>query len=120
VSEGPRLGRYETPVYAEVLSGIIQKERPEIVLFGATPIGADLAPRVAQKERTGLVSGCTGLEIDTEQRLLVCTRTFYGGRLAAEMICPERRPQMALLKEGAFPEAYRDPYREGTVEEIPS
>ena len=109
---------YETLPFTECLIRTIERERPEIVLFGSNPVTWDLAPRAAQRLGTGLVSECAGLAIDTEERLLVCTRTYYGGRLAAELVMPKHRPQMAILKAGSFVEPFRDDFREGNVERV--
>ncbi|MCQ4638804.1 electron transfer flavoprotein subunit alpha, partial [Anaerovorax odorimutans] len=43
----------------------IRRKKPEIVLFGATHIGRDLAPRIAARLDTGLTADCTRLDIDT-------------------------------------------------------
>ena len=44
-----RLSHYQTNSYSQVLTTLIEKYQPQIVLYGATPIGRDLAPRVASK-----------------------------------------------------------------------
>ena len=44
----------------KVISDAIHEFKPEIVLYGATHIGQDLAPRVAARVNTGLTADCTG------------------------------------------------------------
>ena len=77
VTDDPRLGHYQTGSYAQVLVTLIQKHRPQIVLYGATPLGRDLAPRVASAMRAGMTADCTDLDIsDVEDpRPRRCTRT---------------------------------------------
>src|SRR5512137_2082779 len=58
-----RLEHYRTLMYARVMCQLITKHRPQIVLYGATPLGRDLAPRVASEMRAGLTADCTDLEI---------------------------------------------------------
>ena len=97
---------------------LIETKRPEMILFSAAEQSTALAARVAQHFRTGLVTGCTALSLDLAERRLLATQPLYGGKLFEEYTWPTRRPQMATLSAGAFPEGFPDPYREGRVEEI--
>ena len=49
VVDQARLENYDTESYAQVLKAIIDAKKPEIVLFGATTLGRDLAPRVSSR-----------------------------------------------------------------------
>ncbi len=98
---------------------LIEARRPEIVLFPATDRSAALAARVAQHFRTGLVTGCTALNLDLTERRLLATQPRYAGKLFEEYTWPVQRPQMATLAAGAFPEGFPDPYREGRIEAFP-
>ena len=89
--------------WADALASVIEKARPEILLFGATEFGRSLAPRVAARLRTGLTADCTVLEIDKETGLLQQTRPAFGGNLMATIVCPNHRPQMATVRPGVFP-----------------
>jgi electron transfer flavoprotein alpha subunit len=109
------LARYRTGPYADVISGLINQHRPEIVLFSATSEGRDLAPRIAARIAAGLTADCTGLEIDPEQRLLVQTRPAFGGNVMATIICPYARPQMATVRPGVFRPNPPDPGRKGEI-----
>ena len=40
-----------------------EEYKPELVIYGATHIGRDLAPRVAARLNTGLTADCTRLDI---------------------------------------------------------
>jgi len=97
---------------------LIEAKRPEIVLFAASAQTTPLAARVAQHFRTGLVAGCTALSLDLTERRLLAVRPLFDGKLFEEATWPTRRPQMAILAAGAFPEGFPDPYREGRVEKI--
>lgn len=97
--------RFPHDVCADALCRLILRERPEIVLFGATAQGRSIAPRVAAQLRTGLTADCTGLEIDLETGKLLQTRPTFGGNLIATIVCPERFPQMATIRPGVFPAA---------------
>jgi len=118
------LGHYQTQPYAKVLVGLIEEHRPQIVLFGATPVGRDLAPRVASAVRSGLTADCTDLDIGehTEpatqtkyENLLYQIRPAFGGNIIATIVNPDRWPQMATVREGVMPMLDADPSRKGEV-----
>lgn len=94
---------YSTRPYAYCICRIIEKYKPAIVLYGATAIGRDLAPRVAARIRTGLTADCTGLKIaDDGTQNLQMTRPAFGGNLMATIVCPDYRPQMATVRPGVM------------------
>ena len=95
------LKNYQTDLYAGIISKLIEKESPQIVLYGATHIGRDLAPRIAQRITTGLTADCTGLDIDADG-LLLQTRPAFGGNIMAQIKCPEHKPQMSTVRPGIF------------------
>ncbi len=84
--------------YSKVIADLISERKPEIVLGGATAIGRSLLSRIAVKVKAGLTADCTGLDIDTEKRLLLQTRPAFGGNIMATIVCPEHRPQMATVR----------------------
>ena len=63
LAEHPELAHYRTLPYARVIIDLVQERNPYIVLFGATPVGRDLAPRIASACRAGLTADCTALQI---------------------------------------------------------
>jgi electron transfer flavoprotein alpha subunit/NAD-dependent dihydropyrimidine dehydrogenase PreA subunit len=118
LAEDPALEHYRTDTYSKVVADLIQEKKPEIVLFGATTVGRDLAPRISQRIYTGLTADCTGLDIDTSERLLLQTRPAFGGNIMATIICPHHRPQMSTVRPGVMPAPTPDPTRQGTVERV--
>ncbi len=117
--QDPALAHYRTGPCTDVLAGLINQHKPEIVLFSATPQGRDLAPRVAARLSAGLTADCTGLEVDAQERLLVQTRPAFGGNLMATIVCRHARPQMATVRPGVFRPLEPDPSRTGRVVETP-
>jgi len=114
VAESPLLGAYNPDAYAPLLADLIRRERPLIVLWGATDQGRDLAPRVAARLGTGLASNCTRVDL-SEDGLLVMTRPVYGGQASCNVVCPKARPQMATIQPGAVPAKRPDPSRQAQV-----
>jgi len=99
--ENALLKDYRTDLYTKVISDLIKNENPQIVIYGATNIGRDLAPRIAQRITTGLTADCTGLDID-EDGLLLQTRPAFGGNIMAQIKCPKHKPQMSTVRPGTF------------------
>jgi electron transfer flavoprotein alpha subunit len=100
------------------MTHIITTYKPEILLYGATAIGRDLAPRIAARVHTGLTADCTGLEIDPESKLLLMTRPAFGGNIMATIVCENHRPQMATVRPGVM-KALERTERTGAVTEVP-
>lgn len=117
--EHPVLAQYRTAPFTDVISGLINREKPEIVLFGATPMGRDLASRIAARIQAGLTADCTGLDIDPEERLLRQTRPAFGGNVMATIVCRHARPQMATVRPKVMTKAEPQPGREPEVIPVP-
>jgi len=111
----PALADQQEEPYAAELVRLIQKHKPEIVLAGATPFGRAFIPKVAAILKTGLTADCTGLEIDTEKRLLLQTRPTFGGNIMATIICQARRPQMSTVRPRVFKKNTPDKARKGQI-----
>ncbi|MDR2356379.1 MAG: electron transfer flavoprotein subunit alpha/FixB family protein [Clostridiales Family XIII bacterium] len=116
--QDPILKEYVTEPYAKALTAVIKERDPEIVLYGATSIGRDLAPRVASRIHTGLTADCTKLDIDPESKLLLMTRPAFGGNIMATILCKVYRPQMATVRPGVMKRLERDASRRGEITEF--
>jgi electron transfer flavoprotein alpha subunit len=95
---------FETENCADLMTKLIQRYQPEIVLWGATTLSQDIAARVAARLGTGLTAHCIDLQIQeiSGNLQLVATVAGWGGNLALKIICPGKRPQMATVKPGIF------------------
>lgn len=105
----PDLKDYNTLPYSRIMSELIDEQQPRIVLFGATFIGRDLAPRVASHTRSGMTADCTDLQISDVtyvrkeyKDLLLQIRPAFGGNIIATIITPETKVQMATVREGVM------------------
>jgi electron transfer flavoprotein alpha subunit len=112
LAEHPLLEHYQTNPYARVICDLITRHKPQIVLFGATPCGRDLAPRIASAMKAGLTADCTDLQIGDHEvkktgeiykNLLFQVRPAFGGNIIATIINFDRWPQMATVREGVMP-----------------
>jgi electron transfer flavoprotein alpha subunit len=105
------LRHYQTATYRRVVCDLCQRHQPQIVLYGATPMGRDLAPSVASALRCGLTADCTDLQIgdykvpgtgEVVDDLLLQIRPAFGGSIIATIVNHDRWPQMATVREGVM------------------
>ncbi len=115
--EDERLKDYRTGPYTSIISEMINKFKPEIVILGATHNGRDLGPRISARINTGLTADCTELSIEEKRGILLQTRPAFGGNLMATIICPEHRPQMATVRPGVMEKLEPDYDRVGQIRE---
>ncbi len=118
VVEDEELKHYRTETYTGIITEMIEKAKPEIVLLGATHNGRDLGPRLSARLDTGLTADCTKLAIDDERGILLQTRPAFGGNLMATIVCPEHRPQMSTVRPGVMEKAEPDYDRVGDINEV--
>lgn len=105
----PSLRYFRTMPYSRIFTKLIEEFTPRIVLFGATVIGRDLAPRVASHTKSGLTADCTDLQIsdvtylkEKFPKLLLQIRPAFGGNIIATIITPDVPVQMATVREGVM------------------
>ncbi|MBI4416639.1 MAG: electron transfer flavoprotein subunit alpha/FixB family protein [Euryarchaeota archaeon] len=112
--EDPRLASYRSRPYTKVMASLIERHRPEIVLFGATKNGRDLGGRLHAVLETGLAADCVKFEIDKDGNLDMI-RPSFGGKSLAHILCKQHRPQMASARPNVFPKPPRKPGRTGEI-----
>lgn len=111
----PALEHFRVEPYGNVLSALIEEEKPEILIAAATTMGRTLMPVLAVKVGTGLTADCTSLEIDPAERLLIQTRPAVGGNIMAVIKTPMHRPQMATVRPKSKRPLVPDPERIGEI-----
>ena len=114
VVDHANLKHFVTEYYAQAVTQVVKANDPNVVLFGATSIGRDLAPRLSARLHTGLTADCTKLEMDEAGNLFM-TRPAFGGNLFATIICPEHRPQMSTVRPGVMKKPEFDGARKGDI-----
>ncbi|MEJ2722576.1 MAG: electron transfer flavoprotein subunit alpha/FixB family protein [bacterium] len=118
--EDAKLRHYQTAPFCRVMARLCGRFKPQIVLYGATPTGRDLAPSVAGALGCGLTADCTDLRIGdyrpargrrTYEKILLQIRPTLGGSVIATVVNCKRWPQMATVREGVMvaptPNAHR-------------
>ncbi|MBQ0122926.1 MAG: electron transfer flavoprotein subunit alpha/FixB family protein [Bacteroidales bacterium] len=118
VIDDKNLETYVTEQYTQAVYQAVTKFKPSILMYGATTIGRDLAPRIAARLGTGLTADCTKLDITEDTHELQMTRPAFGGNLMATIMCPNHRPQMSTVRPGVMPKSEPDKSRKGEVVEF--
>src|SRR5256885_1993032 len=94
VVDDPILEIYRSRPFAEVMAQLIRRQKPEIILFGASKNGPDVGGRLHAILETGLAADCVKFDIDPEGNLDMI-RPSFGGKSLAHILCKKHRPQMA-------------------------
>jgi len=125
IMEDPRLKFYTPIPYSKLMIQTVSEMKPQIVLYGASTEGRDIAPRVASHLKVGLTADCTDLQIgdhtqqETEYKnILYQIRPAFGGNIIATIVCPEKKPQMATVREGVMRMAQPNPSRKAETVNI--
>ncbi|MDE6507678.1 MAG: electron transfer flavoprotein subunit alpha/FixB family protein [Alistipes sp.] len=127
VADDKTFAPFRTLPHTAVLCGLIEQEKPQIVLFGATCIGRDFAPRVSSALHSGLTADCTQLVIGDHKDpksgkeysdLLYQIRPAFGGNIIATIVNPDCRPQMATVREGVMRKEFAAQPGRGEVKAI--
>jgi electron transfer flavoprotein alpha subunit len=118
--ENKLLSQFDAAVYRKAIADCIEKYRPQIVLFAATPQGRALAPMVSYRLECGLTADCTGLEIKDSSRkgqigILFQTRPALGGNVMATICTKDSWSQMATARPGVMKRLDADPSRTGKI-----
>ena len=84
-----------------LLAEAISEYRPDMVLAEAGAEMRSVCSIAAELSGGGMTADCTGLGLDPAGGL-VSTRPALGGCVTADIICPEKRPQFATVRQGSF------------------
>ncbi|MED1782932.1 electron transfer flavoprotein subunit alpha/FixB family protein [Brevibacillus fortis] len=106
---------YRTESYMRAVIECVQKHKPEVILYGATSTGKDLASAVATDLETGLTADTTMLDVNAETGLLEASRPAFGGNIMATILCKKHRPQMATVRPKVMKAIEPDESRTGEI-----
>ena len=114
LAEAPGLASYSARPYQQALAQLAEKYMPSIILYAATSLGRDLAPRIMVSLKTGLTADAIDLGYD-EDGVFYQTTPAYGGKILAHIVILEKRPQMATVRPKMFEPLPEDPSRTGEI-----
>lgn len=82
--ENDKLAQYTPEGYTQALQKVVEKESPDGIILGHTAIGRDVAPRLAARIKSGLVSDAISYEIAGEE--VIFTRPIYSGKAFEKVV----------------------------------
>ncbi len=100
ILENSLLSHYSPSGYSQALLSLAEEVKPVAVLFAATSMGKDLAPRLAAKLGVSLASDCT--QATVKDGKLEVVRPIFAGKAFASFTF-KSTPQMATLRPNVFP-----------------
>ncbi len=127
LAEDPRLEPFTVLPFAKVIMDLIRTCNPNILLFGATMKGRELAPRVASEKLAGLTADCTDLKIeDFDDKVngkyytdkLMQIRPAFGGNIIATIVNTWDDPQMVTVREGVMKMGTPETGRTGKIVKV--
>jgi electron transfer flavoprotein alpha subunit len=113
--QDPIFKNFLTQPYSNAITRLVNEEKPEVIIAGATTTGRTVMPLVAAKTNTGLTADCTELTIDPDTKLLLQTRPAIGGNIMATIKTPDTRPQMATVRPRSAKQSPVDASRTGQI-----
>lgn len=78
------LDQYVADVYKEAFLQVVNQFQPDVILFGHTPNGRDVAPKIAQSLGIGMISDSIAIEVIDGK--IVFTRPIYAGKAFVKKI----------------------------------
>lgn len=128
LAEDPRLEPFTVLPFAKVIMDLIREHKPNILLFGATMKGRELAPRLASERLAGLTADCTDLKIEDfidarngnreYKNKLMQIRPAFGGNIIATIVNTWEDPQMVTVREGVMKIGTPEPGRTGEIVKV--
>ena len=127
LAEDKRLEPFTVLPFAKVIMSLIKAHKPNILMFGATYKGRELAPRVASEKLAGLTADCTELKIDdfddkvnkqSYTDKLMQIRPAFGGNIIATIVNTWDDPQMVTVREGVMKMDEPDTSRKGKLVKV--
>lgn len=120
VIEHDLLEQFVDETYADLLTELMIKEKPNKLLMPASIIGRSFGSRVAVQSNTGITADATELSINKEKGgVLNAIRPSFGGTLMATILCIRgHRPEMATVRPMSFAAAPEEKGRTGEVVKV--
>ncbi|MDH4177558.1 MAG: electron transfer flavoprotein subunit alpha/FixB family protein [Thermoleophilia bacterium] len=94
---------FEGDTYQQALEALIESRRPRVVLLGFTVNAMSYAAAVAAKLGLGYASDVHGVALEGDA--VIATRSFYAGKVSAELEFPGAETVLLLLRPTTWPPA---------------
>jgi len=117
--EGQPFKDFKADLWVEALKKLCGEINPKVFLMGHTVTGIEIAPRLAFRLNTMLITDCIALKIDREDELLLCTKPVYGGNAIA-VLKHKGEPQFVTVRRKVAEPAERNSAKGEIIDFDPS
>lgn len=113
----PILETFQVDTYVDALSSLANQKKPELIMIGATRSGLELAPRLAERLKTGCVTEAIAMEPDADKEFILMDRVALEGT-TIETHASRSKPQIVTVRRGVFSPIPPDSSRTGEKTEV--
>ena len=113
--EHPHLKAYTSDGFSQAFMAVVEQEKPEAIVFGHTALGKDLAPKIASKLQSGLISDVTEIEGEGDEAVFI--RPIYSGK-AFEKVKVKDGVVFVTIRPNNIAPLAKDDSRSGDVSAI--
>lgn len=99
----PKLKDFNDEIYVNVISELVGKYSPDLVIGPATFYGKALFARLAGKLNAPMASDATRIDLDGDQ--IVVTRPHYGGAVLSSIVRTGDQPYFVTIRPKIYPES---------------
>ena len=110
----PMLKTFQVDTYVDALASLVNEKKPELILIGATRSGLELAPRLAERLKTGYVTHAIKLEPDADKEFILIDRLSQEGTTVETQVS-RIKPQIVTVTKGTFSPTHANSSRSGTI-----
>ncbi len=111
VLEDDLFRNYNNELYTRALEKLVKKHRPKVFLFGSVFDRRDLAPRLAARLKTGIISECGKIYFDENGRLTADKTSFGGNFLGKIIFRDETKTSLVTARPGVLEGMYVPEHR---------
>ena len=101
IYDDERLKNFNADISKEILSGLIEDLKPEIILIGNTSWGTELAPALSVKTGLPLATDC--IDIASENGKIIAQRQMYNGKIFSNVSFVKSDGYIFTIRSGVFP-----------------
>jgi len=116
VVDDPQLENLQAELVLAAVEEAVEQLSPAVIIFPHNDLsGGHVAPRLAGRLKTGIVTDCTSIQVDGDT--IRWLRPVYGGKAMAYMVA-EGPLQIGTMRALAYEPLEPDVSRDGTVETL--
>ena len=115
--DDPAMDLYQPELFLDVVHKVCELRSPRLVVLPHSPLGCDVAPRLAYRLGSRWGSGCVGLRVDDASGAVVQTRLLYGGKVQVDEVI-DATPPVVSVRSKSYDAATTDASTSGRIEAL--